>query len=221
MTTSIQIHADPSCPWCYLGVSNFERARLDFDLEIFDITTAPFLINPDLPANGMEFQEYLMARYGDQKDIAEALLPLQKGAETSEVPLHLEKIKIMPNTLKAQLLLHWAREISADYPLLREMQLAHFVKGLDLSDHAVLRAMAENVGMDGKTVSSMLAEARDEEVVLEEIRVHTQAGIREVPTFILGNTYAVPGVQSVSFWRNVISEIDEKGRELTAQRPIN
>ncbi len=220
MSTSLRIHADPSCPWCYLGVSQFEQARLNFDLDIFQIETAPFLINPDLPVNGMDFQTYLMARYGDQKAIAEALLPLVKGAERAEIPLQLEKIHTMPNTIKAQLLLHYAREIGADYPLLLLMQQAHFVKGLDLSDHAVLRALAEEVGMDGPAVSAMLAEAKDEGAVLEEIKTHAQAGIADVPQFVIGNSYVVPGVQSVSFWRNVISEIDEKGREM-ARKSMN
>ncbi len=175
MSTLMTIHADPSCPWCYLGVSHFELARRDFDPDIFEITTAPFLINPDLPVNGMDFQSYLMARFGDQKAIAEALLPLQKGAEASDIPLNLEKIQTMPNTLKAQLLLHWAREIEADYALFRLMQEAHFVKGLDLSNHAVLRALAEEVGMDGQTVASLLAEAKDEALVLDEMKSNAQS----------------------------------------------
>lgn len=220
MSTELEIHADPSCPWCYLGVSRFEIARLDFDPEIFKIRTAPFLINPDLPSNGIEFQNYLMARYGDQNAIAEALLPLQKGTEDSQIPLHLEKIKIMPNTINAQILLHWARQIDADYALFRLMQDAFFVKGLDLSSAAVLRALAEEVGMDGPLVSSILNESKGEEKVLEMMQQSAKAGIREVPTIVIGQTYVVPGVQTVSFWRNVISEIDEKGRAL-ARTSIN
>ncbi len=218
MSTAFDIHADPSCPWCYLGVSRFEIAYQDFDPDIFSLQISPFLINPDLPVNGMDFESYLMARFGDQKAVAEALLPLQKGTEESEIPINLDKIKVMPNTFKAQLLLQWAGETGLDYPLFRLMQEAHFVKGLDLSLHAVLRALAEEVGMDGALVSELLNEGKNEDALVERMRENARAGIREVPSFVIGNSYVVQGVQPISFWRNVISEIDEKGRELLRAR---
>ncbi len=217
MTTKIEFIGDPTCPYCYLGYSRFSIARGEFDQDVLDVSIAPFFINPDLPANGLEYQQYLLARFGEQKAVAAELTPFMKGCEEDSIPLQLDRVKVMPNTLHAQRLIHWAREIGADAELFEALQASHFVGGFDIGNDAVLRARAETVGMDGATVMSMLATDRDNNTIDARYKELIKQGVREVPTWIIGGTYVVTGVQSLNFWRNVIGEIDEKGRQM--QRP--
>ena len=220
MTTKIEFIGDPTCPFCYLGYSRFALARLEFDADVLDVSISPFFINPDLPSNGLEYQQYLLARFGDQKTIAAELVPFLKGCEEDKIPLGLDKIKVMPNTLNAQRLIHWAAEIGADEELFRALQTAHFVGGFDIGNDAVLRARAEAIGMDGRTIMNMFATDRDEVNIKETYKDFLKHGLKEVPTWVIGGTYVVTGVQSFSFWRNVIGEIDEKGRD-NARRNLN
>lgn len=214
MRTKIRFHADPTCPFSYLGRVRFDRAYAKLQTDFLEISTAPFILNPDLPANGMEFEDYLMARFGDQKAIAAQLLPFSEACAAEDIPLFIEKITIMPNTFMAQRLLYWARALGQDYPLLCAMQEAHFVKGLDLGSIPVLRALSESLGLDGKTLAYMLSTAQDEDQVQAEIRDFHQKGVQEIPLWVIGETYVVKGAQSLVFWQNVLEEIEEKGRGL-------
>lgn len=212
--THIRFHGDVTDPYSYLGRAQFDQAHAEYGGAVFDIETAPFETNPDLPVNGMEFDQFLLARYGDQAAIAKLFLPLSKSAECEGLELALDKIKLMPNSHAAHRILGWARELGADYALYTRLQRAHFALGLDIGNRAVLRAQADAVGLDGASLLMLLDRADGADSVPAEIASHAKAGIKEVPAWVIGGTYVVRGVQTVDFWREVIGEIDAKGREL-------
>ncbi len=212
--THIEFVGDPSCPFCYLGMSRFQIALEEIERENFEISISPFFINPDLPSNGLEFEQYLFARFGDQSAIAKALLPLQTGCAEDSIPLNIEKIKVMPNVLNAQRSIWLAKELERDELLFLTLQQAHFVQGLDISRDNVLRAKVDQIGLDGAAFTQMINDETARQNVLDEYANHLKQGIKEVPTWIIGRKYVVQGVQTVNFWRNVLTEIEEKGREI-------
>jgi len=60
----IDIYSDAICPWCFIGKRRLERAvaaRPGLELEI---TWRPFQLNPEMPAEGIDRQEYLAAKFG-------------------------------------------------------------------------------------------------------------------------------------------------------------
>src|SRR5258706_11707309 len=61
----VDIVSDVICPWCYIGKRRFERAvdALGRRHQVA-VTWRPFQLNPDLPADGMDRETYLQAKFG-------------------------------------------------------------------------------------------------------------------------------------------------------------
>ena len=55
----IDIVFDTVCPWCFLGKRRFDRAlKMRPKLRV-DVNYRSFLLNPDLPPQGIDRREYL------------------------------------------------------------------------------------------------------------------------------------------------------------------
>ena len=78
----IDIISDTICPWCFIGKRRLEQAlktRPQADLEI---SWQPFQLNPDMPADGMEREAYLAAKFGSQDRAGRAYQTIaQAGGE--------------------------------------------------------------------------------------------------------------------------------------------
>ena len=68
-TLHVEVIADFVCPFCFLG-----KRRLDQALQAVegpsDVSWYPFQLNPDIPAEGQPFDEYLGQRFGGADNIA-------------------------------------------------------------------------------------------------------------------------------------------------------
>ncbi|HRO40486.1 MAG TPA: DsbA family protein, partial [Flavobacteriales bacterium] len=90
---------------------------------------------------------------------------------------------------------------------------AHFVLGEHIGDKAVLRAIAEEIGLDSNEAAEMLAgDAFTEAVEADEYEAQ-QIGVRGVPFFVLDNKYAVSGAQHSDHF---LGALEQAWRERTA-----
>lgn len=205
--TQLDIFSDPICPWAWIG-----KARLDRALERagnpFRIRWHPFLLNPAMPAGGMDRATYLETKFGSQKAVAEAYLPVVRIAEAEGLPLNLEKITRTPATLDAQRLILWAELEQRQSFVVQRLFEAYFRDGRDIGDAEILADIADGVGMDAAMVLRLLASDAD----LDEIRARDAAardmGVTSTPTFIVGRAHAVPGAQETALWEQVIGELN-------------
>ncbi|MEM7198544.1 MAG: DsbA family protein, partial [Pseudomonadota bacterium] len=65
--TRLAVISDPICPWCYIGKARLERAleqRPDHD---FEVSWHPYMLNPDMPADGMDRRDYLEQKFGGKE----------------------------------------------------------------------------------------------------------------------------------------------------------
>lgn len=60
----VDIFSDVICPWCYIGWKRIEdAAKMHKGIEL-DISWRAFLLNPSMPAAGMDRQAYIKAKFG-------------------------------------------------------------------------------------------------------------------------------------------------------------
>ena len=60
----LDIFSDTVCPWCYIGKKRLDKAiEKHSHLEIKQ-TWRPFQLNPGMPPDGMDRQEYLISKFG-------------------------------------------------------------------------------------------------------------------------------------------------------------
>ena len=60
----IDIYSDTVCPWCFIGKRRLERALRERPQEGLEIAWRAFQLNPEMPEEGMDRQDYLSAKFG-------------------------------------------------------------------------------------------------------------------------------------------------------------
>lgn len=203
----LDIFSDPICPWCYIGKSYLDRALEANPDHPFNIRWLPFMLNPEMPAAGMDRRAYLEGKFGGKQGAVQAYLPVEDHAEKAGLDMHLDQIARTPNTIDAHRLIHWAGIEGQQTPVVSGLFRAYFVEGRDIGDHEVLADVADMNGMDASVVLRLLASQEDRREIVERDASARGMGINSVPTFIVAGKHAVPGAQPPELWSRVIAEL--------------
>ena len=205
--TKLDIISDVICPWCYIGKSKLDRAleaRPDHD---FEVEWHPYMLNPDMPPEGMDRREYLELKFGGKQGAIDVYSQIFETAKQAGLDVNFELIKRTPSTLDAHRLIHWAGLEGVQTAVVSRLFKAYFRDGQDISDHDVLCHIAQSAGIDPAVVRKLLIQDVDKEGIVTRARNASEKGVRGVPCFIVDNHYVVQGAQSPEMWVKVIDEI--------------
>ena len=210
---AIEVYFDPVCPWCYIGKSRLDRAIDRMGTGSVPLTWRPFLLNPDIPAGGVDRKAYLHWKFGGAEGARLAYEPVATAAEAEELEFRPDRISRTPSTVDAHRLLIWADVEGFDVArLIDGMFRAYFCLGLDISESSVLVSMAGACGMDTTVVERLLKGEQEKDAVMASNQRARTRGIDSIPCFILGNSYAVHGAQSSEVWDSILRQmVDGKG----------
>lgn len=194
-TLQVDVIADLICPWCYLG-----KKRLDDALAAVHgpsiVTWYPFQLNPDMPAEGMPFEEYLAKKFGDPEKLMPGIEQLVAAGKAEGIELRFDLISDVPNTLNAHRLMGFAELKGFDTSTLAERILSGFFsQGLDISDPNVLAVLGSEVGLEGMDVLATLEDERSKNLVLSQEAQVRQSGVTGVPDFLVNKRLFVVGAQ--------------------------
>lgn len=203
----LDIFADPVCPWCLIGKAGLDQALAARPDHPLAIAWHPFRLNPAMPAEGMDYRSYMIARLGSEQRLAEILDRVTEAARRVGLEIHPERITRARNTLDAHRLMHWAGIEGVQGAVMDGLLRAYWVEGRDIADPAELVAIAREAGMDGAVVARLLAGDADRDTVIARENHARQRGIGAVPSFVLGDTHVISGAQPASFWIDVIDEL--------------
>ena len=203
----LDIFSDPICPWCYIGTSTFFQALEQAGDNPFTIRWLPFMLNPAMPAEGMDRRDYLKGLFDSQEATVKAHVPVLDHVAKAGLDINLEAITRTPSTLDAHRLIHWAEAEGRQTPIARALFRAYWVEGRDISESEVLADVADGNGMDASMVLRLLATDADRREIVERDAAARGMGINSVPTFIVGGKHAVPGAQPPELWAKVIEEL--------------
>ena len=209
----IEVYFDPVCPWCYIGKSRLDRAVNRMGTGPVPLAWRPFLLNPDIPAGGVDRKAYLHWKFGGEEGARTAYGPVAAAAEAEELEFRPDRISRTPSTVNAHRLLIWADVEGFDVAqLIDGMFRAYFCLGLDISETSVLVSIADACGMDGAVVDRLLEGEQDKAAVMASNRHARIRGIDSIPCFILGRSYAVHGAQPSEVWDSILRQlVDGKG----------
>ncbi|MFI9203996.1 DsbA family oxidoreductase [Streptomyces sp. NPDC053048] len=211
---TVDIHSDISCPWCYVGKRNFERALAAFTRNgtvDVRVTLHPYQIDGERPATAVPMLEWLAGKYGAER----------AAAMSEEVTAAGERIGITfrnasgfaVNTLHGHRLLwlagrEYGREVQA---LLEELLFtAWFTEGGDVSDTALLLDRAVRAGMDHARVSAFLASGEGTAEVRAAIAA-SHARVSAVPAFAFGDGTTLVGAQDEATFLGALEQAAAAG----------
>lgn len=191
----IEMIFDPGCPWCYIGKRQLERA-LDLRPGLnAAVRWWPFLLNPDMPAEGIERGTYLMRKFGSQARISRVFGAISDFADAVGIDFSFDRITRTPNTLHAHRLVRYAELHGLAAAAVEALFSSHFVSGRDIGEIAELVRIGARLGLDPTALRLHLASDRDvTEVYAANARAH-RLGINGVPTFVFERSYVISGAQ--------------------------
>ena len=203
----LDVLSDPICPWCYIGHAQLSRAMEAAPEHPFALAWHPFMLNPDMPPEGMDRRAYLEAKFGGRENAARVYARIDEAARTAGLDLDLAAIERTPSTLDAHRLIHWAGIEGRQTPVAARLFAAYFREGRDIGDRATLVGIAEAVGLDGAMTERLLATDADAEAIRARDAHARERGVGGVPTFVVAQRHVVTGAQPPELWRRVIEEL--------------
>jgi predicted DsbA family dithiol-disulfide isomerase len=212
---SIDVVSDVVCPWCYVGKRYLEKAiALKPEIPV-TVRFRPYLLNPWVPREGMNRDDYLVAKFGSVERYNANSQRIIDIAAAVGLDYARDKIKRQPNTIDCHRLIAWASDPTRMKQ--RLMQL-YFSEGGDLTDREVLVKAAADCGMDADEVRRRLATDEDVARIEAEAASANEAGIQGVPFFIFGNVLAVSGAQPPEYLAQAIERaVDEVAKRVAAE----
>jgi predicted DsbA family dithiol-disulfide isomerase len=195
-TLEVDMIADLVCPWCYLGKRHLDDALLAVHGPT-TLTWYPFQLNPEMPANGMAFDEYLAHKFGDPEALQPALDELVAAGKAEGIHFRFDRIRRVPNTLSAHRLMRLAEtEGASASELAGHLLKGFFEDGLDISARDVLVEMGGRSGLAPAAVNRALDDDATRRIVLSQEAQVRKGGVTGVPDFLINKRLFVVGAQS-------------------------
>lgn len=191
----VDIVFDICCPWCYVGCRRLDQALAQRPRITPRRVWRPFLLNPDMPDQGMPRSDYLGRKYGNPHRIERMEGSVGTAARSAGLEIDLKAIERTPNTVLAHRLIRLAAEGTDRDRLVGALFRGYFVEGLDLGCQEVLLEVARRCGLDPDPLAQALqGEAELAQVFSENARAH-RLGVNGVPCFIFNRGLAISGAQ--------------------------
>ena len=191
----IEIFADFSCPWCFIGRRRLARALSLRPQISAEIVWQPFQLNPDIPPGGFERQAYLRGKFIDRERIRAMEAGLQESGAKEGIRFAFSQIRTVPNTLLAHGLMRFAARSRREGALAEQLFQSYFERGEDIGRRDVLEACAADAGIDRDAARLFLAADAERDWVSSIDEFAHQAGIGGVPYFVFDRRYALAGAQ--------------------------
>ena len=212
----IDVISDTVCPWCYIGKRRLARA-LELRPEVeFDIQWRPYLLDPNIPREGVDRRAYMATKFGDSARRDAMTEALKAEGEKEGVAFAFDKIERRPNTLDSHRLIRWSAAVGIQDSVVERLFAAYFLEGRDIGDPAVLEFLAADVGLDSIEVAELLAGDTDLANVEREAKLAGEMGITGVPTFIFANKFVLSGAREPEVLVQVIDKALEADEEVSA-----
>jgi len=186
---NIEMIADLACPWCYLGLERLKKAcELRPALSV-EIRWWPYLLNPQLPKEGMDRRTYLRAKFGGDGNADEVYARIKAAGREDGLPFAFDKIQRTPNTVFAQRLVLLAQEQGKGQVMIEELFKAMFEQGIDIGDARALEDPRDEI----KELFSSDRFAAD--IVRGHQRAHMM-GVQGVPVYVVNREHVIAGAQA-------------------------
>lgn len=196
----LDIYADVTCPWCYIGKRRLERAlaiatpRLTGPRQVH-IQWRPFLLNPGMPPGGMDRKAYLAWKFGGTGRVSFISDRIAQEGRDDGIPFAFERITRTPNTVDAHRAIAFAHERGDAGPFVEALFAAYFTAGRDIGDRGELIAIGRESGVDAMELTAYLESDAGRAAIIECNDQARSFGINAVPCFVFDGREALAGAQ--------------------------
>ncbi len=191
----IEIFADFSCPWSFIGRRRLARAQAMRPHLPIRIVWQPFQLNPELPPSGAERRPGIGHHTQDMDRNAAMERALTASAGKEGIALAFDRIRRVPNTTAAHRLMRFAARWRKEDSLADRLYTAYFEHGQDIGATHVLVECAAASGLSPGDAGAFLAGDEETANVAAMDALAHQGGVTGVPYFIFDRRFALAGAQ--------------------------
>ncbi len=165
-----------------------------------DVEWRPFYLYWDIPLEGKELPDHVKrARLNGSEQ------RLQSIADS--YGMKFESTKRIYSTRLAHEATEYARENGKANEFHKSLFRKVYAEGQDPSQWAVLRATAQEVGLNPEEMQQLVESNKYTAYVEEQVRWAQQIGVTGVPTYVINDRYAVVGAQPYEAFKNALTQI--------------
>ena len=198
----IKVFADTICGWCFIGQTKLNKALKNFPENKFQIEHIPFQLNPDMPQEGIERDQYLKIKFGG-KELAQPMYDrMAEEANKEGLNFKLENIKVTPNTIFSHLLIKLAQQTNVQNEIKEKIYKSYFVEGLNIGNKEVLIKIGKIFNIKEDAISNFFNSGNIKKVN-SYISIAKEKKINGVPFFEIGKDF-ISGAQSSADLESVI-----------------
>lgn len=213
----IEFIFDTVCPWCYVGKRRFEHALAQRPNARVDIRWRPFLLNPDIPLEGIDRHAYLDRKFGGPARVQRVHGAVAAAGESVGIEFAFDRIDRAPNTLNSHRMIRFSTSLGREAETVEALYHAYFCEGRDIGVIPELVAIGEEVGLPAGKLETYLKSDADIAVVLNDNGRAHRLGVNGVPCLILEGQYAVAGAQEP----DVLLRLIDIARESEAEAALS
>lgn len=190
----VEFIADFACPWCYIGWRRLAQAATLRPVDL-EVRWSPFLLNPHLPAEGMDRADYLRIKFGGEANAQRIYARIEEAGRESGIDFQFARMRRTPNTIHTQRLVLWSRGLGQERALVDRLFAALFEEGVDIGCKDALVDQAAAAGLDAAAARAFLSGDDRLEDVLRAHVLAERRGVRGVPVFVAARQHAIDGAQ--------------------------
>lgn len=203
----IDVFHDTVCPWCRIGKRNLQLALEQWPDEV-EIYYRSFFLNPDIPAEGANFREYMHHKGGGRIPLEQFFEGPRQAGERIGLTFNFEAIVDAPNsTLSHELIALTPAAQRND--MIDAIYTAYFELAQNIGDLEVLLDIAEAQGFSRSATQQRLQAGDVRAEVLQDVQFAREAGISGVPMFIFENMFALSGAQPPQVLLQALKQVKE------------
>jgi len=198
----IKVFADTICGWCFIGQTKLNKTLKNFPETRFEIEHVPFQLNPDMPQEGIERDQYLKIKFGGKKLAQPMYDRMTEEAEKEGLDFNLNRIKKTPNTVLSHLLIKLAKQTNVQNQVKEKIYHSYFIDGLDIGDKKFLIEIGKDFGIKESVINNFF-NSENIEKVNSYVLTAKEKQINGVPFFEIGKNF-ISGAQSSTDLESVI-----------------
>ena len=192
----LDIFSDTVCPWCYIGKKRLENALNKYKNLIIKQTWRPFQLNPGMPPDGMDRQEYLISKFGSSDAAKTVYENIYEEGVKEGINFNFDLIEVTPNSFNSHRLLALAYKVDIQEKVLDDLFESYFLHGKNIGDPNILLQIAIKHNINAEEFKSYLSDQENIEPLANEAIQAKKMGINSVPTFIVNKQIVINGAQT-------------------------
>ena len=174
-----------------------ERLKEEYQV---DVEWRPFYLYFDTPPEGRELPEHVKrARANGSEERLRTIANLY-GME-------FQSVQRIYNTRVAHEATEYAREHGQGNEYHKALFRKVYAEGQDPSQWDVLRAAAEEVGLNADEMQREVENEKYTAAVADKVRWAYQIGVTGVPTYVINNRYAIVGAQPYEVFKDALDAL--------------